>query len=110
MVSLQQQQQTLLVPLFLRVLNNVEYLYPKKKQLLFFFLSSGSTAALIVEIALFLALVVCCICLGSGIYGVMACRFYISVTHLQAFSQKMKKRPKVLVSSSFYNKEIGAKN
>lgn len=39
----------------------------------------------------FLALAVCSICLGSGIYGAMACRFYISVTHLEAISQKMKK-------------------
>lgn len=54
---------------------------------------------------MFLALAMWRICLCTGIYCAMACRFYISVTHLQAFSQKMKKRPKVL-DAALYIQEI----
>lgn len=55
---------------------------------------------------MFQALAVRRICLCTGIYCAMACRFYISVTHLQAFSQKMKKRPKVLAAAAPYIHEI----
>jgi len=47
--SLQQQQQTLLVPLFLRVLNNVEYLYPKKKKTALFFFHRGPLQPLLLR-------------------------------------------------------------
>lgn len=45
----------------------------------------------------FLPSAVCGIHLAGDIYGTMACRFYIFVTNLQAFGQKIKKGPKVLL-------------